>query len=450
MKVSRRKFFLIIGDILIIFLSLETAYFIRLDRHIPLNNMSILSISFISLIYILSFYIFDFYNINRKLKLNRMILNLLGAIAFVSTIIVVYFYVIPYQLGRGIFLISLILIGISVIIWRILFSSFLKMAVIPRKVLIVGAGEAGQIIYSIIKNNSEYEVIGFVDNNRKKDNLTESNILGDPLSLEKIVEENKVDDIVLSIEPTKKKGLNASLINCKMKGTRIIDMPTFFEHLTNKLPISYIKEKWFLYADGFSKTGDKIYLRLKRLLDLFISTVLLICLLPLGLIVSLAVKLSSRGSIFYIQERLGENSHPFKLIKFRTMIEGAEKREPKWAEEKDLRVTKIGRILRRLRFDEVPQLINVMKGDMSLIGPRPEREYFVKKLTEEIPFYSLRFSVKPGLTGWAQVNFRYGASLEDTMEKLSYDLYYIKNMSLFLDIRILLKTIRSVLFALGR
>jgi lipopolysaccharide/colanic/teichoic acid biosynthesis glycosyltransferase len=170
----------------------------------------------------------------------------------------------------------------------------------------------------------------------------------------------------------------------------------------------------------------------------------------LGVIVSLGIKLNSKGPVFYVQERVGEDHKLFRLFKFRTMVVDAEKGEPKWAEENDPRVTKVGKILRKVRLDEWPQLLNVIRGEMSLVGPRPEREYFIRKLEETIPFYSMRFSVKPGLTGWAQVNYPYGSSVEDALEKLQYDLYYIKNMSLLLDFRILLKTARTVLFWRGR
>ena len=186
------------------------------------------------------------------------------------------------------------------------------------------------------------------------------------------------------------------------------------------------------------------------MLDVLISLILFLCFLPVGLMVSLLIKVSSKGPVFFKQDRIGEQETPFRLIKFRTMKVGAERGEPKWADKNDSRITGVRKLLRISRLDEFPQLINVIKGEMSLTEPRSEREYFIKKLTKKIPFYSLRFSVKPGLTGWAQVNYCYGSSVDDALEKLRYDLYYIKNMSLFLDLRIFLKTVRLISFGMER
>jgi lipopolysaccharide/colanic/teichoic acid biosynthesis glycosyltransferase len=241
--------------------------------------------------------------------------------------------------------------------------------------------------------------------------------------------------VILNV-PEKRKRLNKALVNCRMKGIYVYDMPTFYEGLMQKLPINYIKENWFLYRDGFEKIGSRFYRRTKRVLDLAISFFLLILFLPLTLIIALAIKIISKGPVFYKQERLGKNFESFNLIKFKTMVGDAEKEGPKWAQHKDLRVTPVGKILRKTRLDEIPQLVNVFRGEMSLIGPKPEREYFVKKLIKKITYYSFRLAVVPGLTGWAQVHYRYGSSVEDALEKLRYDLYYIKNMSLFLDLRI--------------
>ena len=244
--------------------------------------------------------------------------------------------------------------------------------------------------------------------------------------------------------------LGEKLIYMRMKGIKIHAFPDFYESINFKLPVSYIKDKWIIFSKGFDKLGSGIYKKIKRGIDIILSTLFLIISLPITLIIVILIKLTSKGPIFYVQERLGLNEKPFHIIKFRTMIVNAEKEKPQWAGKNDARVTKLGKILRKLRIDELPQLINILKGEMSFVGPRPEREYFVRKLEKKIPYYSLRFVVKPGLTGWAQVNYRYGSSLEDAIEKLSYDLYYIKNMSLFLDFRIILKTIKICLFGMGR
>ncbi len=452
-RISSRKLLLLLVDILIIILSINLAFIIRLKEptisYLGLNK-GLFTILLMLAIFLTSFYIFDFYNTREKFRSIRFLANVIGSVILVSLISIGLFYVFPYMIGRGVFLISLILIEILIVTWRLFYPSFFKLTLPTRKVLIVGKGKPAEVIYSLIRKNPEYKVIGIIGDRSRKKGALEKKTLGNTLSLEKIVNDYDIDDIIVTTEPIRNKQLNKSLINCKMRGINIWDVPAFYEYFIDKLPVQYIKEHWFLFTHGFEKLGSNIYRRLKRAIDLVISSVVLIIAFPLGIIIALAIKLNSKGSIFFMQERVGENQKPFNLFKFRTMVSDAERGVPMWAEENDPRVTNIGKIIRKTRLDELPQLINVIKGDMSLIGPRPEREFFVKKLTEKIPFYSLRFSVKPGLTGWAQVIYRYGASEEDALEKLQYELYYVKNMSLFLDIRILLKTIRIILFGMGR
>jgi len=442
---------LLLGDFFIIILSVNLAFIIRVKKPISYLslNKGLTTTLLILTIFLTSFYIFDFYNIREKFRRVQFLANVGGSLVLVSLISIGLFYAFPFMLGRGIFLISLILIGILTAIWRLFYSFFFRLSSPKKVILIIGKGKSAEAIYSVIKNIPEYKVIDFIADTSKKKGLLEKEILGNLISLEKIINDYNIDDIVVT-ESIRSKQLNKILINYKMSGINIWDVPTFYEHFIEKLPVHYIRENWFLFNDGFDKLGSNIHRRLKRAIDLLISIAFLIIAFPIGIIISIAIALNSKGPVFYIQERVGENRKSFNLFKFRTMISDAEKGNPIWAEENDSRNTSIGKILRKTRMDELPQLINVIKGDMSLIGPRPEREFFVKKLTENIPFYSLRFSVKPGLTGWAQIIYKYGASEEDALEKLQYELYYIKNMSLFLDLRILLKTIRIILFGMGR
>lgn len=451
--ISKRKILLLIGDIFIVIFSINLAFILRLNRfminHIGIYGSAITTILFL-MIYFISFYVFGLYNIRENFRSIRFLSLVLGALVLASLISALTFYVSPFIIGRGIFLISLIITGILVASWRIVFSYFFKLTVKGRNLLLVGKGKAIDVIHSLVKENPEYRVVGGIVDNPAGGEVKGMTVLGGTDSVEKTAEDYKINDIVVVTDPTRSKKLNKALVNCRMKGINVYDMPTFYEYLMQKLPLNYIKEKWFLYSDGFGKLGSRVYKRMKRVLDLIISFLLLVLFLPLGLATALVIKLSSKGPVFYKQERLGKNFERFNLIKFRTMVADAEKGGPRWAQNKDPRVTWLGKILRKSRLDEIPQLINVLKGDMSLIGPRPERECFVKELIKKVPYYSFRLSVEPGLTGWAQVNYRYGSSVEDTLEKLRYDLYYIKNMSLFLDFRILLKTVRVSLFGKGR
>lgn len=243
--------------------------------------------------------------------------------------------------------------------------------------------------------------------------------------------------------------LLSDLINARISGREIYRFGDFCEQYLQKIPPEMIHPSWFAFSDGFGLVSGRIYFRLKRLGDLLFALFLLILTLPLIVVVSLVIKIDSPGPILYSQIRKGLNGKTYKIYKFRSMFTNAEKMGAKWAEAGDKRVTRVGRVLRKMRIDELPQLWNIFTGDMSLIGPRPERPEFDSDLIDKIPYYNFRYLVKPGVTGWSQVKFGYGNTLEDSFNKVAYDLYYIKNYSFFLDLLIILKTVRVVLFAQG-
>jgi sugar transferase (PEP-CTERM system associated) len=237
------------------------------------------------------------------------------------------------------------------------------------------------------------------------------------------------------------------LLYCRLKGIRVDDGLNFTEQLAGKLSVENLLPSSLIFSDGFKRSA--IVKGLKRYMDIMASLLGLILFSPVGLLVSIAIKIDAPGPIFYRQERVGEDGKIFKLLKFRSMQVDAEKNGPIWAKADDERITRVGRVIRKIRLDEIPQMINVLKGEMSFVGPRPERPFFVGQLKNEIPFYSYRHSVKPGITGWAQIRYRYGASKEDALEKLKYDIYYIKHMSPLLDLMIISKTIKIVLLGKG-
>ena len=237
-------------------------------------------------------------------------------------------------------------------------------------------------------------------------------------------------------------------MRCRVEGIDVIEGNSFYEMLTGKLIVEQIPPSWFIFSDGFHKSRTKRFL--KRSSDLILSFVLLICICPLMLLVAILIKLDSSGPVIFSQERVGEKHKSYLVKKFRSMVVDAEKRSgPVWAQDDDPRITRVGRFIRKTRIDEIPQFWNVFKGEMSFVGPRPEREYFVNDLEKKIPYYRERFTVKPGITGWAQINYRYGATIEDAIEKLNYDMFYIKNMSIWMDLMIVLRTIKIVLFGWG-
>jgi len=272
-------------------------------------------------------------------------------------------------------------------------------------------------------------------------------IIGDYKQISSIVLAGNVDRIIVALDERRGKFPIDELLSCRLKGIKVNDGVVFTEYLAGKLSIDSLYPSFLIFSNGFK--SNTIFKKIKRWFDVFVSVACLTILFPVGLMIALAIKLDSEGSIFYQQERVGEDGKIFRLLKFRSMRIDAEENGPLWAEVNDQRVTQVGRVIRKLRLDEIPQMINVLKGEMSFVGPRPERPFFIEQLKNEIPFYSQRHAVKPGITGWAQICYPYGASKEDALEKLKYDLYYIKNLSPLLDLIIIFETVKVVLFSKG-
>jgi sugar transferase (PEP-CTERM system associated) len=272
-------------------------------------------------------------------------------------------------------------------------------------------------------------------------------VVGDYTQISSIVKTGGVDRIIVALDERRGKFPLEQLLLCRLKGIRVDDGMAFTEQLAGKLSVESLYPSFLIFSEGFKRSA--IFKKLKRGFDILFSLLGLTLFSLVSLIVSIAIKLDSKGPVLYRQERVGDDGKIFHLLKFRSMRVDAEENGPVWAKLDDQRITRVGRWLRKLRFDEIPQIVNVLKGEMSFIGPRPERPFFVDMLKEEIPFYSERHVIKPGITGWAQISYRYGASKEDALEKLKYDLYYIKHMSLLFDLTIIFETIKIVLLGKG-
>ncbi len=453
--IPKTKLLLLLGDVFLIYFALFLSPPIRFgiltfDLMQPLYSWGEI---FILGIYILTFYLADLYDINIRFKSLRYLLRLLVALYIASAFVMVVFFFIPALTpGRGVFLVSVGLIGLLTYSWRLVFEwvfrSFLER---QKRILIVGAGWAGHTLYELVKDNPVFKVVGFIDDDHKKHGVFNSPaVLGDYKILNEMVREHKVDSVVIAITHLKSLGLLKSLLDCKMKGVQVYDdMPSFYEEVTGKIPVEHVSDFWFV-STPISGMKKNIYnMKAKRMFDIVFSITGILVSLPFIILTAIAIKRDSKGTTLYRQERVGFNGETFSLIKFRSMRADAEKDGVVWADKADSRVTRVGKIIRKLRIDEIPQMWNVLKGEMSFIGPRPERPEFVKILEKNVPYYSLRHSVKPGITGWAQVNYSYGASEKDALEKLQYDLFYINNLSPFLDFRILLKSMKVVLFGRG-
>jgi len=272
-------------------------------------------------------------------------------------------------------------------------------------------------------------------------------IIGDYTQISTICRKESVDRIIVALDERRGKFPLEQLLVWRLKGIQIDDGVTFSEYLAGKLSIEDLYPSSLIFSDGFKSSA--IFKMIKRGIDVCGSIIGLTLLLPLNLMVAIAIKLDSKGPVFYRQERMGEDGKKFRLLKFRSMRANAEENGPEWAKVNDQRVTRVGRIIRKWRMDEIPQMINVLKGEMSFVGPRPERPVFVEQLEEEIPYYSLRNAIKPGITGWAQISYPYGASKEDALEKLKYDLYYVKHMSFLFDLTIIFETVKIVVLGRG-
>jgi sugar transferase (PEP-CTERM system associated) len=315
----------------------------------------------------------------------------------------------------------------------------------PR-VLVLGNGSRASGLSEALRKN--HTLVGYV-------HLQDGNYVGLPVhsspgeSLLSLVKRHCVDEIVIGVRNRRGGALPVQdLLQCRIYGVKVYELPTFFERERRQVLIESINPSWLLFGEGFSAGATRTVI--KRLFDIVVSAVLLVLTLPILALASVCVLLESTGPLLYRQERVGRGGRIFTLYKLRSMQNDAEKDgQPRWASTNDRRVTRVGAILRKLRIDELPQVYNVLRGDMSFVGPRPERPFFVDKLVAQIPYYAMRHSVNPGITGWAQVRYPYGASLDDTVEKLQYDLYYVKNHGLFLDWMILLATIEVVLWGKG-
>ncbi|MCZ8236754.1 MAG: TIGR03013 family PEP-CTERM/XrtA system glycosyltransferase [Inhella sp.] len=339
----------------------------------------------------------------------------------------------------------------AVVMHRALASRALQSSVSRNRVLVLGAGPAAwDVAQSLREADPLTEIIGFYPGASETEvSVDARELVSTELPLSDTALRLGADEIVVAL--SERRGGNTplrELLDCKVVGIRVVDLATHFEKNLHQISLKHVNAGWLVFGDGFNQTAFRS--GVKRAFDLVCSAVLLVVSAPAMLVAAMAVKLESPGPVFYRQERVGLNGVPFMVTKFRSMRNDAEKDgRPVWATKNDARVTRVGKFIRKTRIDELPQLFNVLRGDMSLVGPRPERAFFVEQLIQKIPYFAVRHSVKPGVTGWAQVKYDYGATEEDAAAKLQYDLYYVKNHSLFLDILVLIETVAVVLTGRG-
>jgi sugar transferase (PEP-CTERM system associated) len=433
------------GEGLFIYLSVIIAAWIKIGSDIALfDKWIILKSLLITITCQLSLYYHDLYDFKIVYNIQELGIRLLQALGIVTILFgMAYFFAPGLMIGEGIFVIIVGVMICLIVSWRIGYNYILDHNLFTEKIFIIGSGELAKAIHSEIENkpDSGYKVTSVMQEQECSQGVPESDLCDTALK-------SRIKKIIVAMEEKRGNFPIAQLLRCRTEGIEIIEGTSFYEMLMGKLYVRQINPAWLIFSDGFRKSRFKSFA--KRSGDLVLSTLMLILLAPLMLITAVLIKVESRGPIIFSQERAGQYGKPFKIKKFRSMVTDAEKSTgPVWAGEHDDRITKVGQVIRKLRIDELPQLWNVFRGEMSFVGPRPERQHFIRQLEKEIPYYSERLTVKPGITGWAQVCYPYGASVEDAVEKLNYDLFYIKNLTFFLDLLVIFRTVKIVLFGKG-
>jgi len=398
---------------------------------------------------VLSLYLLGVYSPDAFRRRTRLMLRVLVAQALALVVTTGLLYLWSRGVGRIHLAISFSMATFLLIAYRLILSRFFTAQTRARRTLVAGAGWAGAEMIREIQRLGEddYQVIGLVDDNPE---LVDTEVEGFPVLSTtddacQLLVENDADQVVVAVSHGRTNQFLRNLLRCKTSGASVVEMADLYKAIAHKVPIKHVTDQWFILGHGFDLESRWLLANAIRILDLSLATIGLILSAPFILAAAFAIKLTSRGPVFFTQDRVGQFGREFTLIKLRTMRQDAEaKSGPVWSQKSDPRVTAVGRFLRRTRIDELPQMINVLRGEMSFVGPRPERRYFVEQLTEKIPYYELRHTVKPGISGWAQVRYRYTNDEEGALEKLQYDLYYIQEMSLFLYGLVILKTIQTV------
>jgi len=400
-----------------------------------------------------AFYLFDLYDFVVMNDRRELVLRLIQALGLAWIALAFSFYTFPgLMLGRGISLIALPLALALMVSWRVSIHWFLGHPDFGERILIVGSGNLAVEVAREVLNRPDagYRIVGFVGNDAELlgKSLINPRVIGLTEELDHIVKRENIDRIVVAMGERRGQLPTNKLLQLSLTGeVNIEEGASFYERITGRVSLNMLRPSWLIFTGrGRQK---KLAGVARSAVHWFVALVGAILSLPIVIVTAILIKLESRGPIFYKQERVGKNGHTFVLAKFRSMRVDAEQDGPVWASKGDSRTTRVGRVIRKIRVDEIPQFWNILKGEMSFVGPRPERPHFVAQLAEEIPFYEQRHLIAPGLTGWAQIKYPYGASIEDARQKLQYDLFYIKNHSLVLDAYIMFDTIKIILFGRG-
>ena len=447
-----RKLFFFFGEGLLIFASVLGILVVFSGQGAFLINPSeyVLQSLTVTLVFQLSLYFFDLYDLRKPGTTTDTFIRMMQAFGVGCIILAFLYWLFPFIIiATSIFWGCYLIICTSLLAWRSLYYLVLEKKWFAKDIVLVGTGETAAQIVTEINHNPESgfairAVIGRTPPVFAHDDIPLLPNLADLAGEPRLAQ---IERIVIALDDRRGTMPITDLLRYKIKRRIIEDGITFYEAITGRILVEKVNPAWLIFSEGFD--CSRMTYAIKRLLDLVLAAFGLAVSLPVSLVTALLIKLESPGPVFYRQERVGERGEVFSIIKFRSMRQDAEKDGAVWASQNDSRVTRIGGFIRKVRIDELPQMWNVIRGQMSFVGPRPERPIFVEQLVQKLPYYSLRHSVKPGITGWAQVCYPYGASEEDALRKLEYDLYYIKHQSIFIDLLVIFRTVKTVLFRIG-
>lgn len=399
-------------------------------------------------------YLLDLYDLKLSQTWGEMFFALTIAVGFVCVGIGLLSYAIPkFGVAGNMYYLSILIASVLLLVWRFLFEIYITRIAPQETILIVGTGEVARLVGQEVKKRQRlgFRLVGFIGAPAQTNNDSVGEVgkvLGDPTQMDSIVKKYDIRKVVVAITERRGEYPVKEMLALRVGGQQVVEWPVFFEKLSGRIPIDSLAPSFFIFNEGFRKS--RILLAIRRVVSAIVAALTLVILLPVFLVIAILIMLDSPGPVIYSQTRVGQNGKPIRIYKFRSMRNDAELDGGAiWAVKDDPRVTNVGRSIRKTRIDELPQLFNVFKGELDFVGPRPERPEFVEKLQRLIPYYSLRHTVKPGITGWAQVMFDYSGTFEESKEKLQYDLFYIKNMSVKLDLLILFHTMKIVILGRG-
>lgn len=449
MFIASDAFFVMLGLLLVTSLRFRDYGTIRnyLEGHLTFPRFAL-----VILVTTIALYYNELYDANVLRRRHEVIVRLIQAVGLIFLVLAVIYYLDPdLSLGRGIAALAAPTILSFAIAWRWLLEASGVLGTGAERLLLLGTSQTGiTLVREIIaRPELNLKVVGFLDENGQNigKSLVNPCVIGATADVDRIAREEKVDRVILSLAERRGRTPVTDLLNLKFDGIGVQDAESLYESISGRIMLENLWPSWLILSKGFRKPSWVRFL--KRAMDTIVSVIALALLWPVMLLVAMAILLETGRPILFRQERVGMKGKFFQIMKFRSMYQNAEANGPVWAATADGRITKVGRLLRKYRLDEFPQLFNVLRGEMSLVGPRPERPVFCEMLAEQIPYYTLRHSIRPGITGWAQVKYQYSASVEETKAKLEFDIFYVKHLSMMLDLAILFETARVMIYGHG-